>query len=211
MPRVLPYCFSALIAALLIGGPLAYSSYRHARLRHFHVVEEGVLYRSGQLTLSGLKELIHDHGFKTVITLRDAYRPDQPPPDLDEECYCKDQEINYYRISPQPWWAADGSVPAARGVQQFLEVMRDPVNYPVLIHCFAGIHRTGAYCAVYRMEHHHWSNEQAIAEVVAHGYTNLSEEMDLLSFLENYRPAWRRDRETGVRSQESDSSVRAKR
>jgi tyrosine-protein phosphatase SIW14 len=192
MPRVLPCVFSVLILALLVGGPLAYSSYRHARLRHFHVVEEGVLYRSGQLTLAGLKQLIRDYGIKTVITLRDAYRPDQAAPDHEEEKYCKDQELGYYRISPKPWRAEDGSVPAAEGVKQFLDVMRDPANYPVLIHCFAGIHRTGAHCAAYRMEFHHWSNERAIAEVIAHGYANLGDEMDLLSFLESYRPAWKR-------------------
>jgi tyrosine-protein phosphatase SIW14 len=192
MPRFLPYLFGALIAGLIVGGPLVYSSYRHAARRHFHVVEEGILYRSGQLTLDGLKRVIHDHGIKTVITLRDAPpRRGQPPPDLEEEQYCRAQELNYLRISPKPWWATDGSVPAARGVQQFLEVMRDPANYPVLIHCFAGIHRTGAYCAVYRMEFHRWDNPRAIAEVIAHGYDNLNDEMDLLTFLENYRPAWR--------------------
>ncbi len=191
MPRFLPYLFSALLVGLLIGGPWAYSNYRHAALRHFHVVEDGVLYRSGQLTLSGLKRLLHDHGIKTVITLRDAAHPDQPPPDLEEEKYCKGMELNYHRITPQPWWASDGSIPAEKGVKLFLDVLRDPANYPVLIHCFAGIHRTGAFCALYRMEFHHWSNEQAIAEVIAHGYANLNEEMDLLSYLEQYRPTWK--------------------
>src|SRR5437868_6172216 len=111
MPRFLPYLFSALILGLLIGGPLTYSSYRHTALRHFHVVEPGVLYRSGQLTLDGLKRVLHDYGIKTVVTLRDAAHPDQTPPDLEEEQYCREQELNYHRISPQPWWASDGSVP----------------------------------------------------------------------------------------------------
>jgi tyrosine-protein phosphatase SIW14 len=191
MPRSLAYLFGILIAGLIVGGPLVYSNYRHHALRHFRVVEEGILYRSGQLTLDGLKRLIHDRGIKTVITLRDAAQPGQPPPDREEEQYCRAQELNYLRITPQPWWGSDGSVPAARGVKQFVEVLRDPANYPVLVHCFAGIHRTGAYCAVYRMEFHHWDNARAIAEVVAQGYVNLNDEMDLLSFLENYRPAWR--------------------
>ena len=42
-------------------------------------------------------------------------------------------------------------------------VMADPGNYPVLVHCFAGIHRTGAYCAVYRMEFERWDNADAMA------------------------------------------------
>jgi tyrosine-protein phosphatase SIW14 len=191
MPRFLPYLFSALILGILIGGPLTYSNYRSTAFRHFHVVEPGILYRSGQMTLDGLKRIIHDHGIKTVITLRDAAHPDQPPPDLKEEEYCRAEELNYYRITPKTWWASDGSVPAANGVKLFLDVMRDPANYPVLIHCFAGIHRTGAYCAVYRMEFHRWDNARAIAEVVAHGYSNLDTELDLLGYLENYRPMWK--------------------
>jgi tyrosine-protein phosphatase SIW14 len=191
MPRSLSYLFAALIAGLILGGPLVYAKYRHRALRCFHVVEEGVLYRSGQLTLDGLKRLIHDRGIKCVVTLRDAAQPGQPPPDLEEEQYCRAQELNYLRITPQVWWGSDGSVPAAKGVKQFVELMRDPANYPVLIHCFAGVHRTGAYCAVYRMEFHHWDNARAIAELMAHGYINLNEEMDLLGFLENYQPAWR--------------------
>jgi protein tyrosine/serine phosphatase len=191
MPRFLPYVFSALIAGLIIAAPIVYNNQRHAARRHLHVVEEGVLYRSGQLTLDGLKQIIQEHGIKTVVTLRDAAHPDQPPPDLEEEKYCRSQELNYLRVSPRPWWASDGSVPAAKGVQQFLDVMRNPANYPVLIHCFAGIHRTGAFCAVYRMEIHHWDNAKAIDEVMALGYSNLNDEIDLLTFLENYRPSWK--------------------
>jgi protein tyrosine/serine phosphatase len=191
MPRFLPYVFSALIAGLIVGAPLVYSNYRHHKLRHFQTVEAGILYRSGQMSLDGLKRVLYDYGIRTVITLRDAAHPDQPPPDLEEENYCRSQELNYVRISPRPWWASDGSVPAAEGIKQFLAVMRDPANYPVLIHCFAGIHRTGAHCAAYRMEFHRWSNARAIAEIMARGYVNLDNEMDLLTYLENYSPSWR--------------------
>jgi protein tyrosine/serine phosphatase len=197
MPRSLAYLFTALILGLLIGGPLAYSHYRTAAFRHFHVVEPGILYRSGQMNLDGLKRMIHDHGIKTVITLRGPAHRDQPPPDQEEEKYCRAQELNYYRFPPKRWWASDGSVPAAQGVKKFLEIMRDPANYPVLIHCFAGIHRSGAFCAVYRMEFHRWSNARAIAEVFANGYVYLDTELDLLGFLENYRPTWRTEEREG--------------
>jgi tyrosine-protein phosphatase SIW14 len=66
--------------------------------------------------------------------------------------------------------------------------MDNPDNYPVLVHCFGGIHRTGAYCAIYRMEYEHWSNAQAIAELRAGGYKDLDDEWDLLGYLEQYRP-----------------------
>lgn len=176
------------IVALLIGGPLGYLHCRNANFRNFHVVREGVLYRSGQLSLNGLKRVIHDYGIKTVITLRDAHHPGAPPPDAAEEAYCAGQEINYVRIPPRPWWGPDNSVPAEQGVRRFLEVMDDPSNYPVLVHCFAGCHRSGALCAVYRMEYEGWGNHDALDEMKNYGYVSLDEDVDILWYLEDYRP-----------------------
>ena len=88
--------------------------------------------------------------------------------------------------------------PAAEGVQRFLEIMDDSANYPVLIHCFAGIHRSGAFTAIYRMEYEHWSNQQAIDETIASGYTNLEYENDILGFLTDYRPRWKAEADPPV-------------
>jgi protein tyrosine/serine phosphatase len=71
--------------------------------------------------------------------------------------------------------------------------MADPDNYPVLVHCFAGIHRTGAFCAIYRMEHDHLSNAEALRELKEGGYINLYDEWDVLGYLEEYKPTWRAD------------------
>jgi protein tyrosine/serine phosphatase len=166
---------SGLIVLLVTGVPIGYSFYSQSHIRNFHMVREGVLYRSGQMSVPGLQSVIRDHGIKTVVSLR--------PADEVEEAFCRNEGINYYRISPRPW----------EGVPQFLEIMDDPELHPILIHCYAGIHRTGAYSAIYRMEYEHWSNEQAIAELRARGYTALGDEWNLLEFLEQYQPRWRKD------------------
>lgn len=187
-----------LIAALLIGAPISYSYYSQANIRNFHVVREGVLYRSGQMSLSGLKRTIHDYGIKTVVTLRDSNDPAEPPPDWEEQRYCEKEGIHYHRISPHRWWAEDGPSPAEKGVRTFQEIMDDPKNYPVLVHCFAGVHRTGAYCAIYRMEYEKRPNTEAIAELRAGGYRNLDDEWDILGFLEDYQPRWKTAPKEGV-------------
>jgi protein tyrosine/serine phosphatase len=183
--------FVLVILALLIGGPVGYSWFRQSQLRNFRVVRHDVLYRSGQMSLSGLKQVVRDYGIKTVVTLRDAVVSGELPPDWQEEAFCRAEEINYHRIRPERWWASDDTVPAEKGVRRFLAIMDDPANYPVLIHCFAGIHRTGAYCAVYRMEYQHWSNAAAINDMRACGYQNIDDEFDLLGFLEKYQPRWK--------------------
>ena len=183
------------VLAALIGGPVVYA-YRHEnQKRNFRVVREGVLYRSGQTTLAGLERLVHDYGFRTIVSLRDSYSGGTPP-DAREETYCQKMDILYVRISPHHWEAPPGAAPGTpapveEGVRKFLAVMADRRNYPVLVHCCAGIHRTGAYCAIYRMESEGWSNEAAIAELKAYGYTNFDVEWDIRHYLENYRPGQR--------------------
>jgi tyrosine-protein phosphatase SIW14 len=184
MSRSIHLAFGLFLTLMIVGGPVGYAYVRQTQLRHLKVVEDNVLYRSGQLTLSGLKQTIHDLGIKTVITLR----PGDIGADLDEEVYCHSQEINYLRIAPRGWSATGGVIPAAEGVKTFLKVMDDPANFPVLIHCMRGVHRTGAFCAVYRMEYQGWSNVKAIEELRACGYKELEDEFDILSFLEQYSP-----------------------
>jgi protein-tyrosine phosphatase len=48
--------------------------------------------------------------------------------------------------------------------------MDDENSYPVLIHCKAGLHRTGVMAAIYRMEFNGWSRQDAMRELRAHGF-----------------------------------------
>jgi protein tyrosine/serine phosphatase len=186
--RFLTPLFGTATVLALITGPVMYAFHEQAQMRNFRVVRENKLYRSGQMTIAGLKRAIHDYGIKTVISLRDKTRTE----DLAEEAYCDKEEINYYRLPPRSWDLVDGVAPVDENVSKFLEIIDNPANFPILIHCFAGIHRSGAYCAIYRMEKEFWTNDRAIREVKACGYSHLYEEMDVLGYLEQYQPEWKK-------------------
>lgn len=191
MRRGLANLLGILVVILLVAGPVAFAARQQAQVRNFRVMQEDILYRSGQMTLDGLKRIAHEYRIRTVISLRDKSHGGPNSADEAEEKFCDQQEINYYRLPPQHWAAESPGDPSPveGNVRDFRAVMADPKNYPVLIHCFAGIHRTGAYCAIYRMEHDHWTNNQAIEELEASGYTDM--ERDVLGYLENYRPTWK--------------------
>ena len=123
MPK-LRIAFSLVLLGVIVGGPLAYVQYRREHVRNFHVVEEGVLYRSGQLSLDGLKAVIHEHGIKTVLTLRFPKDTGTPPPDLEEEEFCKLAHINHFRIASLEWYASVGPIPAQKNVDKFLSIMK---------------------------------------------------------------------------------------
>ena len=74
-----------LLALAIPGLPAAYASHRLSTWRHFRVVEEGKLYRSGQLAPDVLDRLIHDHGIRTVVCLRALARDAADPPEDAEE------------------------------------------------------------------------------------------------------------------------------
>jgi tyrosine-protein phosphatase SIW14 len=186
MSRILSVGLGGLFVLAFIAAPIALAVHQQAQTRNFRVVRPGVLYRSGQMTKEGLKRILNDYRIKTVVNLRDGVTP----VDRAEEEFCNSEEIKFVRILPSQWGDVGGSVPVEAGVRTFREIMSDPQNYPVLVHCFAGIHRTGAYCAIYRMEFEHWTNARAIAEMKACGYTNLDDELDILGFMEQYRPTW---------------------
>ena len=177
----------AIVLALIVA-PLLYAIQQERGTRNFRVVHEDLLYRSGQMTVPALRRIVHDYNIRTVVCLRDsAVSGKENTSEQAEQEFCEKENLLYVRIPPRAWEEGrDGSAPVDEGIRTFLEVMADPHNHPVLVHCFAGIHRTGAYLAVYRMEHDGWTNEQAIAELEQTGYENLDVEFDILGYLERY-------------------------
>jgi protein tyrosine/serine phosphatase len=187
MLRFLP---AVLIAASIAGVPYAYALVREKHLRNFRVVEDRVLYRSGQLSPAGLERVIHDYGIRTVVCFRDIDEGETgPPPDQWEEVLCRRLGINYYRLPLRVWAVNEkGIVPAEENARRFLEIVSDPQNRPVLAHCYRGVHRTGAYCAIYRMECSGWTNDEAIGELKALGYTTFETDEDVREYLRGYVP-----------------------
>jgi protein tyrosine/serine phosphatase len=184
MPRFLPLAFSLFLAGLIIGVPWWYGSVRHRKYRNLRVVEEGVLYRSGQMTVDGLRRVVEQKRIKTIVNLRDGISGAEEL----EQGFCAARGVQYVNIPQKPWSAADGSVPAEEGLKRFLAVMQDPSNYPVLLHCFAGHHRTGAYVAIYRMHLGGWTNDDAIREMYNLGYRTIEGDRDLHQYLLSYPP-----------------------
>ena len=65
---------SLLLASLvvaLLAFPFLYARQRHETYRNFRVVDEGNLYRSGQMSPAGIARVCREKGIKTVISLRD--------------------------------------------------------------------------------------------------------------------------------------------
>ncbi len=176
MSRVATLTLSAV--AVLIVGVWPIVEYRNVytfdkRLRE---VDPGRVYRSGEMTAAGFADAVARYKIRTILNVQDDY----PDPDVvrnfwnwntvKESELCRQLGVRYVLIKPD--LILRRRVPAERpaAVDAFLDLMDDPDAYPVLIHCKAGLHRTGCLTAVYRMEYQGWSPDRAYDELKANGF-----------------------------------------
>ncbi len=174
-----PWILGVGLALFMTLTPYVYYRSQYAFFKRFRTVEAGKLYRSGCLTVQGFEDAIQRHGIRTILNLQE----ERPDTDLDvssfssatekESAMCKRLGVKYefLQIDLQP----PNSVPPGRpeAIDKFLVLMDDPKNYPVLVHCRAGLHRTGVLMAMYRMEYNGWSSYEALEELRGHGFGRL--------------------------------------
>ncbi len=92
-------------------------------------------------------------GVKTVIDLQEDGLP-------VERQLVESAGMRFFRIHMNTRKA-----PTSDDLSRFLQLVNDPANQPVYVHCAGGRHRTGVMTAVYRMTHDGWNSEQAFKEM----------------------------------------------
>lgn len=138
-------------------------------LPNLHKVSDQ-LYRSAQPRKEGYKKL-KEMGIKTIINLRRR--------DKDSK-HVKDLGIKVINIP------SSARFPKKRKLLRFLEIVSDPANQPVLVHCKHGADRAGAAVALYRIKIQKWDVEDAIDEMVKGGFNFHKRFRKLLRFIRNF-------------------------
>lgn len=139
---------------------------RYDGLRHFAVVEPGVLMRCGQPRVSDLEQIRRRYGLKSLVVARGGTRhPLRGRWFAREQAYCSREGI---RLEHLPF--SDDSLPPGDVFERFLDVVRHPENRPVLVHCEQGFHRTGILIAAYRIAISGWPIERALDEMRRAGF-----------------------------------------
>jgi protein tyrosine/serine phosphatase len=198
--RLVTACLITVVLAAIVVPPLIHHRWSHIDLRRLREVSPGLVYRSGQLTAEGFAETVRRHGIRTVINLQDDF-PDPNVPrgfcqsgTVLESELCRQLGLRYVWIAPDllPRRFSDEQRPTA--IDEFLKIMDDESTYPVLLHCKAGLHRTGCMVAVYRMEYEQWSPHRAVAEMKANGFGEwgcTSSNDYVAQYVLNYQPGQR--------------------
>jgi tyrosine-protein phosphatase SIW14 len=138
-------------------------------LRNFREVEPSKIYAGGYQHAGPLRKLLDRYRIKTVLSLM----PDGSGSDLQEQEIVGASGARFVRVSilsgdteedtrelSDEWISAK-----LESVYRAVDIMADPENQPVFVHCWGGQHRTGAVIAVYRVVHSGWTEEDAREEL----------------------------------------------
>lgn len=188
------------LVLLVVGIPILAYRAEFAHTKRLREVVPQKLYRSGQLTREGLEEVIAGHGIKTVLNLQH----EAPDPVLEDKFFRSTGETESQacaRLGAKYLLMHVDLIPRNRleaerpwVIDEYLKVLDDPASYPILLHCRAGLHRTGLLTAIYRMEYEGWTTGAATRELKANGFGDAActvADDYVHELLELYRPGQR--------------------
>ena len=126
-------------------------------LYNFHVVTDGVVYRSAQLNPHELEKVVTRFKIKSILNLRG--------PSAGSDWYDAEMRITrqlgvvHYDLN----LSANRYVPVEE--LKKVVVLIDAAPKPILIHCNGGADRTGLICAVWKFTAEHVSPDSAVHQL----------------------------------------------
>ena len=171
--KVRVHTLVALVSAFLVAGP-ALAQSPNVRIGNFGKVNDNY-YRGAQPKGSDYKDLAAI-GVKTVIDLQ----RDGPS---NEAGLAKAAGMNFYRIG-----MTTSKAPTNEQVAQFFQIVTNPANQPVYVHCAGGRHRTGTMTALYRMTYNGWNAQQAYDEMKQYHFEGFIDHPVLRNYVYAYKP-----------------------
>jgi protein tyrosine phosphatase (PTP) superfamily phosphohydrolase (DUF442 family) len=177
--------FAAFVSAVAIAAPaiaqtskpvpaVAIASLSRVQIGNFGKINDNY-FRGSQPRGADYQDLAAI-GVKTVIDLQ----ADGPS---NESGMVKAAGMNYYRIG-----MTTTKAPTDAQVAQFFEIVNNPANQPVYVHCAGGRHRTGTMTALYRMTIDGWTPQQAYNEMKQYRFEGFPDHPVLRSYVYAYRP-----------------------
>lgn len=138
-----------LLAGIAGGGLGIYYAHWAMSDHRFTVISEGKVYQSGTMHSEDLVKTVRQYGIRAVIDLRK-----EGEDVLAEHSAMTREGVKHFSLPAR-------QVPADDTVDRFLDIVGDPKNRPVLIHCKHGEGRAPLFAAIYRIEFEGWSRERA--------------------------------------------------
>ena len=178
--RVLAVCFAAVsitvpaLAQTYTPAASVSSALSRIRIGNFGKINDHY-FRGAQPKGSDYRDLAAI-GVKTVIDLQ----IDGPS---NEAGNVAAAGMKFFRIG-----MTTSKAPTDAQIAQFFEIVNNPANQPVYVHCAGGRHRTGTMTALYRMTFDGWNAAQAYTEMKQFRFEGFPDHPVLRNYVYAYRP-----------------------
>lgn len=176
MKRILRSYFVAFafVAGLTISSnaQTAPSQFPNIQIKNFGQMDTNY-FRGGQPKKEDYKAL-SDLGIATVVDLRND------PTDY-EKSSVEALGMKYVNIPMD-----DAEYPSEATIAKFLEVINDPANGKMFVHCKGGKHRAGVTGAVYRFTKYGWDYDRAFKEMENYNFDTSWGRKVMKTFVQDY-------------------------
>jgi protein tyrosine phosphatase (PTP) superfamily phosphohydrolase (DUF442 family) len=133
--------------------------------KRWGVVEQGAVYRSGQLSSALVERTLRDNGIEVVVSLR----PDEPDnKDHEAEQRAVEKLGIEWLVFPLRGDGTGDVANYAAAVAAMVEAKRE--GKPVVVHCAAGAYRAGGVVAAYRLLVEGADPDDVYAEMLDYDY-----------------------------------------
>jgi len=177
--RVIAVCFAAAsLTAPAFAQNLTTAASVTPSLSRIHIGNFGrvndTYFRGSQPKGSDYSDLAAA-GVKTVIDLQ----VDGPS---DEAGKVSAAGMKFFRIG-----MTTSKAPTDAQIAQFFEIVNNPANQPVYVHCAGGRHRTGTMTALYRMSYEGWTADKAYSEMKQYRFEGFPDHPVLRNYVYAYK------------------------
>ena len=121
---------------------------RHFHIKNFHVIEPGVLYTSGQPRGMDYTRLLYKYHIGAIVNVRSASEHREKNWYNEEITWVRNNGVEYEELPIEK----DNYLPDKQTQDQFLNIMADKANLPVLLHDSNGRKRVSILAAVWAVK-----------------------------------------------------------
>ncbi len=150
-----------LIIALLITAAVILLV-RHFHIKNFHIVEPEVLYTSRQPRSMDYTRLLYKYHIATIVNVRCASEHREKNWYNEEITWVRNNGVNYSELPIDRSVDRADYFPDERTQQEFLLIMADKENLPVLLHGSAGRKRVSMLASVWLRKSRDYSVDNTV-------------------------------------------------
>jgi protein tyrosine/serine phosphatase len=125
---------------------------RHFHIKNFHVIKPDVLYTSGQPRGMDYTRLLYKYHIGTIVNVRSAAEHREKNWYNEEVTWVRNNGVKYFELSIDRSINRANYFPDQATQKEFLTIMADKTNLPVLLHGSSGRKRVSMLTAVWAVK-----------------------------------------------------------